>query len=80
MRTEAEKTEHMCNASDAISQLCKEAEARKMPVSEVFESFAMILAARNPTLCGKIVETMTMVVTSKPLPIVASDGKEIRTQ
>ena len=70
MKTEAEKFErqdHMDNAANYALGICRDAELRGISGYEVAIALASVLAARNPTLAGKVLMAVCDAIRSNPV-------------
>jgi len=67
----AERDAHMQNAADYAVQVCDAAELRGLTGYQVAVSFASVLAARNPTLAGKVLVAVMDAIQRQPITNIA---------
>lgn len=79
---EIERDGHIDNAISYATQLCRDAELRGLTGPEVAISIAGVLAARNPTLAGKVLVAVGNAIRMQPVTKIlkaASDGTDAKT-
>lgn len=83
MKTEAEKFErqdHMDNAAAYALGICQDAELRGVSGYDVAVALASVLAARNPTLAGKVLVAVGDAIRRNPvIKIVTQEPPRIET-
>lgn len=72
----AERDEHMDSAAEYAVGLMREAELRGISGYDLVIAFASVLAARNPTLAGKVLISVRDVIREQPITkILRADGQ-----
>ena len=69
-KTEAEKTrrdEHMANALEYAETVVRDAQLRGVSGYDLFISFAAVVAARNPSLAGKLLLATSQAICAYPI-------------
>jgi hypothetical protein len=66
-KQELERDEHMANALAYADQLVAAAELRGLTGYDMTRSIAAVLAARNPTLAGKVLVAVMDAVNLNPI-------------
>ena len=74
---EVERDDHMANAINYATQLVADAELRGLTGYDVAISIAGVLAARNPTLAGKVLIAVGNAIRLQPVTKIIADGREI---
>ena len=64
---EARRDEHMANAINYTNDLVRDAELRGLSGYDLAVSISAVLAARNPTLCGKVLVAVGNAIRAQPV-------------
>jgi len=78
---ELERDDHMANAINYATQLVADAELRGLTGYDVAISFAGVLAARNPTLAGKVLIAVGNAIRMQPVTkLVTPEGQVLELE
>jgi predicted RNase H-like nuclease len=75
-RTAVKDRDLMVDNAQAFAQvLVHEAKLRGLSIAEILEAVVMVMAARNPTLAGKVMEACMASLQRHPVTkVIAADG------